>query len=232
MNSNKNKTILIVDDEEDLREILTFNLESEGYCVEQAASAEEALAKELRSVDLILLDVMMPGISGFKMAEQIRKENITEAPIVFLTAKDNENDLLTGFSLGADDYLSKPFSIKELLTRVRAVLKRAQSNSEKVEKTLIRLGGLLIDLNSKTASLNESELQVTKKELEILILLSKEPERVFSRSEILDNVWPDDCYVLERTVDVHIARLRKKLGSSKLSIINRSGYGYCISIEE
>ncbi len=232
MNSNKNKTILIVDDEEDLREILTFNLESEGYRVEQAASAEEALAKELRSVDLILLDVMMPGISGFKMAEQIRKENITEAPIVFLTAKDNENDLLTGFSLGADDYLSKPFSIKELVARVRAVLKRTQAKSEKIEKTLIRLGGLLIDLNSKTASLNESELQVTKKELEILILLSKEPERVFSRSEILDNVWPDDCYVLERTVDVHIARLRKKLGSSKLSIINRSGYGYCISIEE
>lgn len=229
------KKILIVDDEEDLREILTFNLESEDYKVVSADSADVALGMDdLSSYDLILLDVMMPGTSGFKMAEILKKQSdFVPPPIIFLTAKDTENDLLTGFSLGADDYISKPFSIKELQARVKAVLARMDSISAvqhvtKSHPDHIVLGSLMIDKVSKTVSVNNHDIPLTKKEFEILVLLSSEPERVFSRSDILDRLWPDDCYVMERTVDVHIARLRKKIDNSNVNIINRSGYGYSI----
>lgn len=229
------KKILIVDDEVDLREILTFNLESEDYKVVSADSADVALGMDdLSSYDLILLDVMMPGTSGFKMAEILKKQSdFVPPPIIFLTAKDTENDLLTGFSLGADDYISKPFSIKELQARVKAVLARMDSIYAVQHVTTshpdhIVLGSLMIDKVSKTVSVNNHDIPLTKKEFEILVLLSSEPERVFSRSDILDKLWPDDCYVMERTVDVHIARLRKKIDNSNVNIINRSGYGYSI----
>ena len=222
------KRILVVDDEADLREILQFNLESEGYFVATAPSAEQALKMLPEEYDLILLDVMMDGMSGFKMAEKMRKDLHNATPVIFLTAKDTENDMLTGFSIGGDDYISKPFSIKEVSARVKAVLKRTGSPESK--KTIIDVGEMHIDQSMKCVSVNDRIIPITKKEFEILNMLAQAPGRIFSREDILNKVWNDDSYVLERTVDVHITRLRKKLGDQGKHIVNRSGYGYCIEL--
>ncbi|MDY4043555.1 MAG: response regulator transcription factor [Marinifilaceae bacterium] len=219
--------ILIVDDEADLREILQFNLESEGYSVDTAESAEQALKKLSPAHKLILLDVMMGGMSGFKMAEKLRKELHNNIPIIFLTAKDTENDMLTGFSIGGDDYISKPFSIKEVSARVKAVLKRSKNDIENTSP-IITVGEITLDLNTKCVTANGQLLPITKKEFEILCLLAQNPGHIFSREDILNRIWQNDGYVLERTVDVHITRLRKKLGVLGKHIVNRSGYGYCI----
>lgn len=224
------KKILVVDDEEDLCEILQFNLESEGFAVEIANSAEEALKIISPDHQLVLLDVMMEGISGFKMAEKVRKELHLNVPIIFLTAKDTENDMLTGFSLGADDYIPKPFSIKEVSARVKAVLKRTGSTDIPEIKRIVEAGDLLIDLTTKNVTLNGTSILLTKKEFEILSTMAQSPGRIFSREDFLSKVWNDDGYVLERTVDVHITRLRKKLGDFGKHIINRSGYGYCFEL--
>lgn len=221
------KRILVVDDEEDLCEILQFNLESEGFAVDIANSAEQALKLLSEEHELILLDVMMEGMSGFKMAEKVRKERQMSTPIIFLTAKDTENDMLTGFSIGGDDYIAKPFSIKEVSARVKAVLKRAGTlNIPETKKTII-IDDLVIDMLTKTVTIKGEPVLLTKKEFEILSIIAKSPNRVFSREDILGKVWLDDGYVLERTVDVHITRLRKKLGEYSTHIVNRSGYGYC-----
>lgn len=220
--------ILVVDDEEDLCEILQFNLESEGYHVDVAYSAEEALEKDLVSYHLLMLDVMMAGISGFKLAGIIRKnERTSSVPIIFITAKDTENDLLTGFNIGADDYISKPFSIREVLVRVKAVLRRSNAKEHTTEDHLLTFDELTIDPNRKKVYLSEEPVELTKKELEMLLLLASHPGRVFSRDDILSSVWSDDVYVLDRTIDVNITRLRKKLGNFGKHIVTRLGYGYC-----
>lgn len=224
---DRNK-ILVVDDEEDLCEILQFNLESEGFAVDIANSAEEALKILTDEHELILLDVMMEGMSGFKMAEKVRKEMHMSTPIIFLTAKDTENDMLTGFSIGGDDYISKPFSIKEVTARVKAVLKRTGNKDIPEKRKIIEIGELMIDLTAKNVLVNSQPVQLTKKEFEILSMMAKSPNRIFSREDILGKVWQEDGYVLERTVDVHITRLRKKLGDFGKHIANRSGYGYCL----
>lgn len=224
------KKILVVDDEEDLCEILQFNLESEGFAVGTAHSAEEALKILSDGYDLLLLDVMMEGMSGFKMAGILRKEQHCDIPIIFLTAKDTENDMLTGFSIGGDDYIPKPFSVKEVTARVKAVLKRAGHRELPEKKKIIRAGELTIDLNGKNVYLGNRPIPLTKKEFEILALMACSPHRIFSREDILGNVWQEDGYVLERTVDVHITRLRKKLGEAGKHIANRSGYGYCFEL--
>ena len=230
---DKNKfRLLLVDDEEDLREILTFNLAGEGYQVSTAANAEEALKMPLEEYHLLILDVMMPGMSGFKLAEVIRRDKKLTTPIIFLTAKDTENDLLTGFNIGADDYMAKPFSIKELQARVQAVLMRSLQGGLDFEESQIEIGTLLIDLDTKQVFVNGEPIDLTKKELEILILLARDPSKVFSREEILDRVWREDVFVMERTIDVHITRIRKKLRGSGVKIINRSGFGYCLVEEE
>lgn len=222
--------MLVVDDEEDLREILKFNLESEGYLVDTAPSAEEALKMLTEEYDLILLDVMMGGMSGFKMAEKLRKDFHNSTPIIFLTAKDTENDMLTGFNIGGDDYISKPFSIKEVSARVKAVLKRTGSLNAANKKQVIDIGEMHIDLSTKCVSIHDQLIPITKKEFEILNMLAQFPGKIFSREDILNKVWSDDSYVLERTVDVHITRLRKKLGEQGKHIANRSGYGYCVEL--
>jgi two-component system response regulator len=222
--------ILVVDDEEDLREILKFNLESEGYLVDTAPSAEEALKMLSETYDLILLDVMMGGMSGFRMAEKLRKDLHNATPIIFLTAKDTENDMLTGFNIGGDDYISKPFSIKEVSARIKAVMKRAGSLDASNKKQTIDVGKMHIDLATKSVSIDEHIIPITKKEFEILNMLAQSPGKIFSREDILNKVWNDDSYVLERTVDVHITRLRKKLGEQGKHIVNRSGYGYCVEL--
>lgn len=222
------KKLLVVDDEEDLCEILQFNLESEGYAVDIAHSAEQALKILSPEHELILLDVMMEGMSGFKMAEKVRKERHLHTPIIFLTAKDTENDMLTGFSIGGDDYIPKPFSIKEVSARIKAVLKRGTSFVPQEEKKTIEINGLRIDLITKNVTLHGQSILLTRKEFDILSLMAQSPHRIFSREDLLKKVWQDDGYVLERTVDVHITRLRKKLGEFAKYIVNRSGYGYCL----
>jgi two-component system, OmpR family, alkaline phosphatase synthesis response regulator PhoP len=219
--------ILVVDDEEDLCEILQFNLESEGYEVETANSAEEALNKDLSSFQLLILDVMMGGMSGFKLADIIRKNEKTIAiPIIFITAKDTENDLLTGFNIGADDYISKPFSIREVTVRVKAVLKRTQGLNPEIEE-VINFDNLKLDVLRKKVFIGNEHIVLTKKEFEMLHLLILHPGRVFSREDILRQVWTDEVYVLDRTIDVNVTRLRKKLGDFGKHIVTRLGYGYC-----
>lgn len=222
--------ILVVDDEPDLREILEVNLENAGYEVVTAASAEEALGKLGEKDDLILLDVMLGGMSGFAMARKLRTEMKNDIPVIFLTAKDTENDLLTGFSTGGDDYIAKPFSIHEVLARTAAVLRRRKSpagTAEGAEKDTISGGGIEVNTAAKTVTAGGREIMLTPKEFGILTMLMSERGRVFSREEILSRVWRDDTFVLARTVDVHIARIRTKLGEEGKQITNRQGYGYC-----
>nr|WP_297231384.1 response regulator transcription factor [uncultured Prevotella sp.] len=224
----KDSRILVVDDEQDLCEILKFNLETEGYQVETANSAEEALEKDIASYNLLLLDVMMGGMSGFQLAKQLKNSEVTaHIPIIFLTARDTENDTVTGFNLGADDYISKPFSIREVMVRVRAVLRRTTSRLEGAEEpAVISYQGLLLNLDKKSVSVDGEDVPFTKTEFELLRLLLEERGRVFSRQELIDRVWPKDVLVLDRTVDVNITRMRKKIGKFAKCIVTRLGFGY------
>ncbi|RHO66146.1 DNA-binding response regulator [Parabacteroides sp. AF48-14] len=220
--------ILVVDDEEDLCEILKFNLEIEGYEVDTAFSAEEALKMDIPSYQLLLLDVMMGEISGFKMASILQKNEKTAGiPIIFLTAKDTENDMLTGFNLGADDYISKPFSIRQVVARVKAVLRRTTDKEKPQENELLEYETLSLDIKRIKATVDGQEVSLTKKEFEILRLLLENKGNVFSREEILSRIWKDEVYVLDRTIDVNITRLRKKIGPYGKNIVTRLGFGYC-----
>ena len=219
--------ILVVDDEQDLCEILKFNLETEGYAVDTANSGEEALEKGAANYDLLLLDVMMDGMSGFALAKRLKDNPVTAAvPIIFLTAKDTENDTVTGFNLGADDYISKPFSIREVMVRVRAVLRRTQERGARQQGSVINYQGLELNLDKKTVAVDGEDVPFTKTEFEILHLLLDERGRVFSRQELIDRIWPKDVLVLDRTVDVNITRLRKKIGRFSKCIVTRLGFGY------
>ncbi len=219
--------ILVVDDEEDLCDILRFNLENEGYHIDVAYSAEEALKLDLTQYHLILLDVMMGEISGFRMAKMLKEsKNLNHIPIIFLTARDTENDAVTGFTLGADDYISKPFSLREVVLRVKAVLRRTTPKTASQTTTLMGYKDLKLNLKLKEAVLHGDVLQLTKTEFELLQLFLENEGRVFSRAEILRKVWHDDAEVLDRTIDVNITRLRKKLGDYGKYIMTRQGYGY------
>lgn len=224
------KKLMIVDDEAGIREILQFNLENAGYKVDCASSAEEAL--EMLSSDhcLILLDVMMGGMSGLRMAEVLRNEHHNEIPIIFLTARTDPDDLLAGFSAGGDDYIPKPFSIQEVIARVKAVLKRTASVSETSD--MIHIGEIRIDKERKMVYVSGETVAFSKKEFEVLLLLASHPGQIFSRENIIDELWKDAPYVLDRTVDVHIARIRSKLGSCKNYLTNRTGYGYVFNCAE
>jgi DNA-binding response OmpR family regulator len=227
--------ILVVDDGKNICEILEFNLLNEGYEVECACSAEEALEKLRPEHSLILLDIMMGGMSGYKMAEKLRKEK-NPVPIIFLTAKDTENDMLTGFSVGCDDYISKPFSVKEVIARVKAVLKRAEhrkngdaADTPQPENKLV-FEDLTIDFDTKELIIGEKIIPLTRTEFDIFTLLASRPSRVFGRDDIIDSIRKDAPYITERTIDVHIGRLRKKLGDKATLIVSRPGYGYRFNI--
>ena len=217
--------ILVVDDEESLCEILQFNLEVEGYEVDVAYSAEQALQMHPERYSLILLDVMMGEMSGFRMA-RILKENpaTAQVPVIFCTAKDSEDDTVAGLNLGADDYIAKPFSIREVLARVRSVLRRTAG--EEAGHDTIAFEGLGMDLRRKVCTLDGKEIALTKKEFEILALLLAHRGAIFSREEILHRVWSDEVIVLDRTIDVNITRLRRKIGPYGKHIVTRLGYGY------
>ncbi len=216
--------ILVVDDEESLCEILQFNLEIEGYEVDTAYSAEQALRLDPAGYDLILLDVMMGGMSGFKMAQLLKRNPLTATiPIIFCTARDSEDDTVAGLNLGADDYIAKPFSVREVIARVKSVLRRRPPRGH---TDVIEYRTLSLDLRSKRCTLNGNDIQLTKKEFEILALLLRNRSRIFSREEILERVWTDEVVVLDRTIDVNITRLRKKIDEYGRNIITRKGYGY------
>lgn len=227
--------ILVVDDELDICEILRYNLETEGYEVVTANSAEEALELHLQEFALILLDVMMGEMSGFQMARKMKDNPFTaQIPIIFITALEGEDNLVKGLNIGADDYIAKPLSMKEVKARVKAVLRR--STQIKVPQGDVRVAisdskicfeGIILDLNAKTATIDGQNLLLTKLEYEMLSLLLQHPGKVFSREDILTYCWPQDVYVLDRTVDVNITRLRKKIGSYGKHIKTRVGYGYC-----
>lgn len=218
--------ILVVDDEQDLCEILQFNLENEGYEVATANSAEAAMGMLDNSFHLILLDVMMGEMSGYQMARKLRTEQQNSIPIIFLTAKNTENDMLTGFSLGGDDYIAKPFSIKEVLARIKAVLKRVQTPAVAEKSDLLQSQGITLDRRYKRVTVDGKSVELTKTEFMILQLLMEGNGDYYSREAILDKVWSNDTLVLDRTVDVHITRLRKKLGSYGDNIVNKQGFGY------
>ena len=216
---------MVVDDEQDLCEILKFNLETEGYQVATTYSAEEALEKNLARFDLLLLDVMMGGMDGFAMAERLKSNPETaHIPIIFLTAKTDENDKVNGLNLGADDYIAKPFSIREVMARVRAVLRR--SGEKSVGQQILKFRGLEVNLDKKTVSIDGEDVPFSKTEFELLALLLRERGHVFSRQELINRIWPKDVLVLDRTVDVNITRMRKKIKNYAHHIVTRLGYGY------
>ena len=224
--------ILVVDDEQDICEILQYNLETEGYEVVTANSSEEALGLSLQEFGLILLDVMMGEMSGFQMARRLKDNTATaQIPIIFITALDSEDNLVKGLNIGADDYIAKPLSMKEVKARVRAVLRR--SSQPQLQQTIITTDnkicyeGITLDHNAKTATLDGQNLSLTKLEYELLSLLLQHPGKVFSREDLLKYCWPQDVLVLDRTVDVNITRLRKKIGRYGKHIKTRIGYGYC-----
>lgn len=225
--------ILVVDDEQDLCEILDFNLRNEGFEVTTANSAEEALeligSHPRGTYALILLDVMMERMSGFEMAQLMRQQG-DETPIIFLTARDAHDDQLTGFASGADDYITKPFAFDTVLARVRAVLKRTGSKAPITEKG-INIGSISIDMEHGKVSIGGTAVELTRKEYLILCLLSQKADSYFTREEIMEQVWPNDTLVNDRGVDVHIARLRKKLGSEGCRLVNRTGFGYMLNSE-
>ena len=228
--------ILVIDDEQDICEILQYNLETEGYEVVTANSAEEALELPLQEYGLILLDVMMDEMSGFQMARKIKDNPATAPiPIIFITALEGEDNMVKGLNIGADDYIAKPLSMKEVKARVRAVLRRASVSNQHPEGKgafptsdhQISYEGITLDLNAKRATLDGEHLSLTKLEYEILSLLLQHPGKVFSREDLLKYCWPQDVLVLDRTVDVNITRLRKKIGRYGQQIKTRVGYGYC-----
>lgn len=240
---NKYK-ILVVDDEESLCEILKFNLEKEGYIVTTALSAEEALALNLADYDLMILDIMMGELSGFGLARILRKRPETaDTPIIFCTALDSEADKIKGLDIGADDYISKPFSLAEVMARVRSVLRRskrtlnvATSNETPVEEeqkgddSIIRFEALVVNNRDKSCYVENEEIQLTRKEFDILVLLLSNRGTILSREQIMKRVWSEEVVVLDRTIDVNITRLRKKLGIYGNHIITRTGYGYGFKI--
>lgn len=217
--------ILVIDDERDLCEILRFNLTAAGFEVHTAYSGEDALQQGIANYDLLLLDVMMPHMSGFELAKRLKQDPDTAAvPIIFLTALNDEEDTLHGFDLGADDYIAKPFSVREVVARVKAVLGRTSATPSSVQE--LRHEGLVMDLTKMTVTVDGQPVLLTKTEFEILKVFLANQGQVFSRQELLDKVWPRDVVVTDRTVDVNITRMRKKIGRYSSCIVTRHGFGY------
>ena len=224
------KRILIVDDEETLCEVLKLNLENEGYDVDTAFSAEQALAYDLRSYSLVLLDIMMGEISGIKMARMMKADIATaDIPIIFCTARDSEDDMVMGLNLGADDYIVKPYTVRNVVARIKSVLRRTSGHkmSQAAARTnSLVVEGLHLDMEFKRCTVDGTEVKLTRKEFELLVYLISHRGRVCSREQILSRVWSDEVVVLDRTIDVNITRVRQKIGPYGAYIVTKSGYGY------
>ena len=223
--------ILIVDDEETLCEVLKLNLENEGYDVDIAFSAEQALTLDINSYSLILLDIMMGEISGIKMAKMLKTDVTTaDIPIIFCTARDSEDDMVMGLNIGADDYIMKPYTVRNVIARVKSVLRRTaghKNNNITIEKPcILQVEGLQLDLEFKRCIVDGVEVKLAKKEFELLAYLISHRGKILSREQILSKVWSDEVVVLDRTIDVNITRLRSKIGTYGSYIVTRSGFGY------
>ena len=223
--------ILIVDDEETLCEVLKLNLENEGYNVDIAFSAEQALRLDLNQYSLILLDIMMGEISGFKMAKMLKADvQTSHIPIIFCTAKDTEDDMIMGLELGADDYIMKPYTVRNVIARVKSVLRRTSgikpSNTTVEKPNVVQIEGLQLDLEFKRCLVDGTEIKLAKKEFELLVYLISHRGKICSREQILAKVWSNEVIVLDRTIDVNITRLRTKIGKYGSYIVTRSGFGY------
>lgn len=219
--------ILIVDDEETLCEVLKINLENEGYEVDTALSAEEALEMDLPEYSLILLDIMMGEISGIRFARMLKSDSATaQIPIIFCTARDSEDDMVKGLDLGADDYITKPYTVRNVMARVRSVLRRTSGHKNVETSNILSVDGLILDLDLKTCSVDGMDVKLTKKEFELLAFLISNKGKICSRDQILTNVWSDEVIVLDRTIDVNITRIRQKIGNYGQCIITRAGFGY------
>lgn len=227
------KRILVVDDEETLCDVMAFNLEAEGYAVEKAYSAEEALAYDLSEFDLILLDIMMGDISGLQLVRIMRSNPATASvPVIFCTAKDAEDDMIRGLDTGADDYITKPYSLQTVLARIRTVLRRASSSSRdntsssSTPMLTVQFMGLQLSRRTHVCMVDGEAVRMPRKEFEILFRMLSDRNRVFSRAELLSEVWPGEALVADRAVDVNVTRIRQKIGRYGRHIITRSGYGY------
>ena len=223
--------ILIVDDEETLCEVLKLNLENEGYDVDIAFSAEQALSYDLKCYSLILLDIMMGDISGLKFAKMLKLDVTTaDIPIIFCTARDTEDDMVLGLNLGADDYITKPYTVRNVIARVKSVLRRSNPHKvvleQKEQAKILQVEGLKMDLEFKLCFVDGEEVKLVRKEFELLVYLVNHKGKILSREQILSGVWKDEVVVLDRTIDVHITRLRSKLGAYGSYIVTRSGFGY------
>ena len=223
--------ILIVDDEETLCEVLKINLENEGYDVDIAFSAEQALTYNLKSYSLILLDIMMGEISGIKMAKMLKADVMTaDIPIIFCTARDSEDDMVMGLNLGADDYIMKPYTVRNVIARVKSVLRRTsgpKAAPATIEKqNVLKVEGLHLDLEFKRCTVDGEEVKLARKEFELLAYLISHRGKICSREQILSRIWSDEVVVLDRTIDVNITRLRSKIGPYGSYIVTRSGFGY------
>lgn len=223
--------ILIVDDEETLCEVLKINLENEGYDVDIAFSAEQALTLDLQQYSLILLDIMMGEISGIKMAKMMKSDVATaDIPIIFCTARDSEDDMIMGLNIGADDYIMKPYTIRNVIARVKSVLRRTTShknnNNTTEQPRTLQVEGLRLDLEFKRCIVDGVEVKLVKKEFELLVYLVSNRGKILSREQILNHVWSDEVVVLNRTIDVNITRVRSKIGKYGSYIVTRSGFGY------
>ncbi|MBR3702005.1 MAG: response regulator transcription factor [Alistipes sp.] len=225
--------ILIVDDEETLCEVLKLNLENEGYDVDTAFSAEQALGYNLTEYSLILLDIMMGEMSGIKMAKMLKADVATaDIPIIFCTARDTEDDMIMGLNLGADDYIIKPYTVRNVVARVKSVLRRTGSKQKNIGNTpadkpnQLVVDGLRLDLEFKRCTVDGEEVKLARKEFELLAYLIKHRGKICSREQILNSVWSDEVVVLDRTIDVNITRLRSKIGAYGSYIVTRSGFGY------
>jgi len=225
------KRILVIDDEHDLCDILVFNINAAGYNAIAVNSAEDALKLDLSEFDLLLIDVMMDGISGFDLAKRLKADPCTASvPIIFLTARDSEEDTLRGFGLGADDYVTKPFSVREVLARIKAVLSRTSLKETEAPEHYLQHEGLMMDLVKKSVQVNGKSIALTKTEFELLHLFLSNRGQVFSRQQVINRAWPQGVVVSDRTVDVNIARMRKKIGPYSSCIVTRQGYGYLFEL--
>ena len=223
------RRILVVDDEETLCDALAFNLEAEGYIVETAYSAEEALSLDLPNFDLILLDIMMGEISGTQLAKIMKSNSSTaKVPIIFCTARDSEDDMIKGLDLGADDYITKPYSLKAVMARVRTVLRRTsgEQSPAAIDTDFISYKGLVLSARNRSCIVDGNNVKLPKKEFEILFKLVSNMGQIFSRAELLNEIWPDEVVVVDRVIDVNITRIRQKIGKYGKLIVTRSGYGY------
>ena len=220
-------SILVVDDEKDILELLKYNLEKEGYHVLTALNGKEALKQVLHHPDLVVLDVMMPELDGWEVCKVIRKDPATaRTPVIFLTARDSEVDEVVGLELGADDYITKPVKVRTFLARVKKVLKGHAAGEGEGASDLLKIGDLEIQMNNYVVRIGTREIHLPKKEFEVLLFLARHPERVVSRETLLNEVWGHDVYVIDRTIDVHVRKIREKLGRHAQHIETVKGVGY------